>query len=137
MPETRATPLRPQKVLYTAEAVVEGGRARHGRTSESRLEVDVSVPAEMSDSGDPSPLMVPPVLPVTRRLQALFASRVARVPGATRRLLLAAALDGSGISDCCGGSGSADGPWTILDRLSGRGSLMWTKARTGSRFGIR
>ena len=95
MPETRATPL-PQKVLYAGEAVVEGGRAGHGRTSDGRLEIDLSVPAEMGDSGDPSPLVVPPVLPVTRRLQALFASRVARVPGATRRLLLAAALDGSG-----------------------------------------
>jgi Ohr subfamily peroxiredoxin len=32
------------RVLYTAEAVVEGGRAGHGRTSDGRLEVDLSVP---------------------------------------------------------------------------------------------
>ena len=96
MPETRATPLRVQKVPCTGEAVVEGGRAGHGRTSDSRPEVALSVPAEIGSSGDPSPPAVPPVLPVTRRLQALFASQVARVPGATRRLLLAAALDGSG-----------------------------------------
>jgi organic hydroperoxide reductase OsmC/OhrA len=32
-----------QKVLYTAEAVVEGGRQGHGRTADGRLEVDLSV----------------------------------------------------------------------------------------------
>jgi lipoyl-dependent peroxiredoxin len=42
-----------EKVLYTAEAVVEGGRQGHGRTSDGRLEVDLSVPAEMS--GDDGP----------------------------------------------------------------------------------
>ena len=42
-----------QKVLYTAEAVVEGGRQGHGRTADGRLEVDLSVPAEMSGDGGP------------------------------------------------------------------------------------
>ena len=42
-----------QKVLYTAEAQVEGGRQGHGRTSDGRLEVDLSVPAEMSGDGGP------------------------------------------------------------------------------------
>ena len=42
-----------QKVLYTAAAVVEGGRQGHGRTSDGRLEVDLSVPAEMSGDGGP------------------------------------------------------------------------------------
>ena len=42
-----------QKVLYTAEAVVEGGRQGHGRTSDGRLEVDLSVPEEMSGAGGP------------------------------------------------------------------------------------
>jgi osmotically inducible protein OsmC len=42
-----------RKVLYTAEAVVEGGREGHGRTSDGRLEVDFSVPASMS--GDDGP----------------------------------------------------------------------------------
>jgi Ohr subfamily peroxiredoxin len=42
-----------QKVLYTAEAVVEGGRQGHGRTSDGRLEVDLSVPEEMSGGGGP------------------------------------------------------------------------------------
>jgi Ohr subfamily peroxiredoxin len=42
-----------KEVLYTAEAVVEGGREGHGRTSDGRLEVDLSVPAGMS--GDDGP----------------------------------------------------------------------------------
>ena len=42
-----------QKVLYTAEAVVEGGRQGHGRTSDGRLEVELSVPEEMSGEGGP------------------------------------------------------------------------------------
>ena len=42
-----------KRVLYTAEALVEGGRAGHGRTSDGRLEVDLSVPAAMS--GDDGP----------------------------------------------------------------------------------
>jgi len=41
------------KVLYTAEATVGGGRAGHGRTSDGRLEVDLSVPTEMSGDGGP------------------------------------------------------------------------------------
>jgi osmotically inducible protein OsmC len=39
------------KILYTAEAVVEGGRAGHGRTSDGRLEVDLSVPEDMGGQG--------------------------------------------------------------------------------------
>jgi lipoyl-dependent peroxiredoxin len=41
------------RVLYTAEAVVEGGRTGHGRTSDGRLEVDLSVPTELSGDGGP------------------------------------------------------------------------------------
>jgi osmotically inducible protein OsmC len=42
-----------KEVLYTAEAVVEGGREGHGRTRDGRLAVDFSVPASMS--GDDGP----------------------------------------------------------------------------------
>jgi lipoyl-dependent peroxiredoxin len=42
-----------KEVLYTAEAVVEGGREGHGRTRDGRLVVDFSVPASMS--GDDGP----------------------------------------------------------------------------------
>jgi osmotically inducible protein OsmC len=41
------------KVLYTAEAVVEGGRAGHGRTSDGRLDVELSVPEDMGGEGGP------------------------------------------------------------------------------------
>jgi Ohr subfamily peroxiredoxin len=41
------------KILYTAEAVVEGGRGGSGRTSDGRLQVDLSVPEAMGGSGGP------------------------------------------------------------------------------------
>jgi len=46
-------PVQLQKIFYTAEAVVQGGREGHGRTSDGRLEVDLSVPKEMSGDGGP------------------------------------------------------------------------------------
>jgi lipoyl-dependent peroxiredoxin len=46
-------PAELKEVLYTAEAVVEGGREGHGRTSDGRLDVDLSVPAAMG--GDDGP----------------------------------------------------------------------------------
>jgi osmotically inducible protein OsmC len=39
------------RILYTAEAVVEGGREGHGKTSDGRLEVDLSVPEDMGGGG--------------------------------------------------------------------------------------
>jgi len=39
------------KTLYTAEAVVEGGREGHGRTSDGRLEVDLSIPEGLGGQG--------------------------------------------------------------------------------------
>src|SRR5437899_3728371 len=41
------------RVLYTAQAVVEGGRAGHGRTSDGRLDVALSVPQETGGDGGP------------------------------------------------------------------------------------
>jgi lipoyl-dependent peroxiredoxin len=41
------------KVLYTTEAVVEGGRAGHGRTADGRLSVQLSVPKELGGEGGP------------------------------------------------------------------------------------
>jgi len=40
-------------ILYTTEAVVEGGRAGHGRTSDGRLAVELSVPKEIGGEGGP------------------------------------------------------------------------------------
>lgn len=46
-------PAHLKEVLYIAEAVVEGGREGHGRTSDGRLDIKLSVPAAMS--GDDGP----------------------------------------------------------------------------------
>jgi Ohr subfamily peroxiredoxin len=40
-----------EKILYTAEAVVEGGREGHGRTSDGRLDVKLSIPESMGGDG--------------------------------------------------------------------------------------
>jgi osmotically inducible protein OsmC len=47
----QAEPL--SRVLYTAEAVVEGGRSGHGRTSDGRLEVNLSMPDGMGGEDGP------------------------------------------------------------------------------------
>jgi Ohr subfamily peroxiredoxin len=39
------------KILYTAEAMVEGGRAGRGRTDDGRLSVELSVPEQMGGDG--------------------------------------------------------------------------------------
>jgi osmotically inducible protein OsmC len=41
------------KILYTAEATVTGGREGHGRTSDGRLDVGLSVPATMGGTDGP------------------------------------------------------------------------------------
>ena len=41
------------RVLYTAQAMVEGGRAGHGRTDDGRLDVVLSVPRELGGDGGP------------------------------------------------------------------------------------
>ncbi|MFK0150521.1 ATP-binding protein [Streptomyces sp. NPDC090499] len=55
----------------------------------------LELPIALSDTRHPA-ARVPEVLPLSRRLQAVFASRVAALPAPTRSLLLYAALDGSG-----------------------------------------
>ncbi len=42
-----------QKTLYTAEATAQGGRRGHASSSDGRLDVGLSVPAEMSGDGGP------------------------------------------------------------------------------------
>jgi hypothetical protein len=41
------------KVLYTAEAITEGGRAGHSRTADGRLDLELSVPEDMGGPGGP------------------------------------------------------------------------------------
>lgn len=50
---SEATVSTPSRVLYTAEATVTGGRRGHGRTSDDRLTVDFSSPAELGGDGGP------------------------------------------------------------------------------------
>ena len=50
---SRPAPAVPRTVLYAAEAVVQGGRDGAGRISEGGLDVDLSVPEEMSGNGGP------------------------------------------------------------------------------------
>ena len=56
----------------------------------------LELPAVLSDSQHAATQALPAVLPLTERLRALFASRVGDLPAAARRLLLLAALDGTG-----------------------------------------
>lgn len=44
-------PVQLEKILYTAEASVEGGRQGHGRTSDGRLDVELSIPESMGGDG--------------------------------------------------------------------------------------
>ncbi|MEO9174246.1 MAG: Ohr family peroxiredoxin [Gaiellales bacterium] len=39
--------------MYTAEAVVEGGREGHARSSDGRLDVELDVPSELEGTGGP------------------------------------------------------------------------------------
>lgn len=50
---TDATATQPARILYTAEATVRGGRKGGGRTSDDRLTVEFSSPAELGGDGGP------------------------------------------------------------------------------------
>ncbi|GGM23089.1 LuxR family transcriptional regulator [Streptomyces fumigatiscleroticus] len=56
----------------------------------------VELPTALSAEQRTTLAAVPPVLPLSERLQAVFASRVAGLPVRSRELLLIAALDGTG-----------------------------------------
>ncbi|MEY9928038.1 DNA-binding CsgD family transcriptional regulator [Catenulispora sp. GP43] len=56
----------------------------------------LELPAALTDSQRTASQALPRHLPLTRRLQAAFASRVQGLPAATRHLLLVAALESSG-----------------------------------------
>jgi osmotically inducible protein OsmC len=51
MSTDRTDDARPVRILYTAEAVVEGGRSGLGRTPDGRLAVYLSVPKELGGDG--------------------------------------------------------------------------------------
>ncbi len=56
----------------------------------------LELPAALNDAQRTAEQALPSVLPLSDRLQAVFASRVATLPPGARRLLLAGALDGTG-----------------------------------------
>jgi DNA-binding CsgD family transcriptional regulator len=56
----------------------------------------LELPAALSGGQRTATETLPAVLPLTERLQTLFASRVSGLPARTRQLLLLAALDGTG-----------------------------------------
>jgi Ohr subfamily peroxiredoxin len=53
MATDRSNEARPVRILYTAEAIVEGGRNGRGRTTDGRLAVELSVPTELQGDGGP------------------------------------------------------------------------------------
>jgi DNA-binding CsgD family transcriptional regulator len=75
----------------------------------------LELPASMTEGQRRAVDPLPPVLPLSDRLQELFADRVRRLPAGTRRLLLLAALDGTGDLDALRAGSSGDG-W--LDSLA-------------------
>ncbi|MDP9226028.1 MAG: ATP-binding protein [Actinomycetota bacterium] len=56
----------------------------------------LELPAALSSARRAALRALPPALPLTRRLQAAFASRITELPERTRHLLLLLALDGTG-----------------------------------------
>ena len=56
----------------------------------------LELPAALSGPQRATVQALPPLLPLSRRLQALFATRVSDLPADARRTLLIAALDGTG-----------------------------------------
>ncbi|MFI6579665.1 AAA family ATPase [Embleya sp. NPDC050493] len=56
----------------------------------------LELPAALTDSQRSAGRALPRRIPLSRRLQAAFASRITMLPAATRHLLLVAALEGSG-----------------------------------------
>ncbi|WP_406036562.1 AAA family ATPase [Micromonospora sp. NBC_00898] len=56
----------------------------------------LELPVALNQAPRPAPSTLPTTLPLTRRLQAVFASRVRDLPERARRMLLLAVLDGSG-----------------------------------------
>ncbi|PWI12927.1 LuxR family transcriptional regulator [Streptomyces sp. Act143] len=72
----------------------------------------VELPTALNREQRTAPAAVPSILPLSERLQALFASRVADLPGPCREVLLIAALEGTGdlavIEAAAGGRDAVD-----------------------------
>ncbi|MFF2328627.1 MULTISPECIES: ATP-binding protein [unclassified Streptomyces] len=73
----------------------------------------VELPGSLTGAQRSALAALPSVLPLNQRLQTLFATRVAALPAACCRLLLVAALDGTG--DLAVVEAAADGQATLAD----------------------
>ncbi|MEU1268561.1 AAA family ATPase [Streptomyces sp. NPDC005799] len=73
----------------------------------------VELPMALSSEQRTTLAAVPAVLPLSERLQAMFASRVAGLPGPSREMLLIAALDGTG--DLAAVEAATDGRASVDD----------------------
>src|SRR5207244_5077433 len=81
----------------------------------------LELPGALSGGQQRALQSLPVTLPLTDRLQALFAWRVADLPAATQRLLLLAVLDGTGelagLRGACGGPGLGEVAPAARDRI--------------------
>ncbi len=95
----------------------------------------LELPASMTDEQRRAVVPLPPVLPLSDRLQKLFAHRLQRLPAVTRRMLLLTALDDTGDLRALRNGSSGDG-W--LDGLAPaeRDRLIQVEAST-NRFRFR
>jgi organic hydroperoxide reductase OsmC/OhrA len=60
-------------ILYTSEAVAEGGRAGHGQTAHGRLACALSIPKELEGEGWPMAIPRPLLCEMTSTLVPLEA----------------------------------------------------------------
>lgn len=67
----------------------------------------LELPATLTNAQRAAFQTLPPALPLSRRLRALFASRITELPERTRDLLLLMALDGTGDARVIEGTGSS------------------------------
>ena len=100
LPEYELRPLDDEAAAQLVAAVFPGldplVRARVLDAAQGNPLALLELPQALSESQRSATEPLPPVLPLGQRLRELFASRVARLPAATRALLLMAALEGTG-----------------------------------------
>jgi predicted ATPase len=95
----------------------------------------VELPVALSSEQRAALAAVPTVLPLTERLQGLFASRVAELPDRSRELLLIAALDGTG--DLASITAAAAGRATIDDLAPAERARLVTISADNRRLAFR
>jgi len=100
LPERELRPLDSEAAAGLLDAqfpeLAPGVRRRILAEAEGNPLALLDLPTALSDPQRCALAALPPTLPLSRRLRALFTSRTADLPGPTRYLLLIAALEGSG-----------------------------------------